>query len=128
MCQPGEHGTCAGARRRPQRRRGVSPIPRITGRLLLIVAGTERRRFPFSLSGATRRHRQRSGTRAMARTLIRVRRLVLGCVALGGAALLLVAGFISYSAYTLPLLHAPAAEVPPAAILYASGAGAPFAA
>src|ERR1700686_40782 len=64
----------------------------------------------------------------MGSNLFRVRRLVLGCLALGGAALLLALGFIGYCAYTLPLLHAPAAEAPPAAIVYATGSGAPFAA
>src|SRR5712691_1984677 len=69
-----------------------------------------------------------SGKTAMGSNLFRVRRLILGCLALGGAAVLLVAGFIGYSAYTLPLLRAPTAELPPAALLYTAGTGTPFAA
>jgi membrane peptidoglycan carboxypeptidase len=64
----------------------------------------------------------------MSWNLFRVRRLILGCLALGGAAVLLVAGFIGYSAYTLPLLRAPTAEQPPAALLYTAGTDMPFAA
>ncbi len=64
----------------------------------------------------------------MGANLFRVRRLVFGGLALAGAVLLLVAVFIGYSAYTLPLTQTLATEVPPAAILYATGAGVPFAA
>jgi penicillin-binding protein 1A len=58
--------------------------------------------------------------------LMKVRRLALVVSASGGAALLLIAGFIAYCAYTLPLSRGPAVDTP-AATAYASAAGAPFA-
>jgi 1A family penicillin-binding protein len=64
----------------------------------------------------------------MSSNLHRIRRAVFGFAALGGAGLLVAAGFIGYCAYTLPLLRAPSAELPPAALLYTAATGAPFAA
>jgi penicillin-binding protein 1A len=64
----------------------------------------------------------------MGSNLFQIRRIVFGFSAVGGAGLLVAAGFIGYCAYTLPLLRAPAAELPPAALLYTAGTGVPFAA
>jgi penicillin-binding protein 1A len=55
------------------------------------------------------------------------RRAMLGLALIGGLGILAVAVFIGYCAYTLPLTH-PAAEQSPAAVVYATGAGTPFAA
>jgi penicillin-binding protein 1A len=60
-------------------------------------------------------------------SLLKVRRLALTISAAGGAALLLVLGFIAYCAYTLPVSHGPAVEAPPAATAYATAADKPFA-
>lgn len=57
----------------------------------------------------------------------KVRRLALVVSAAGGAALLVIVGFIAYCAYTLPLSRGTAAEGPAAATVYATAAGAPFA-
>jgi len=59
--------------------------------------------------------------------LLKVRRLALMIAASGGAVLLLIAVFIAYCAYTLPLSRSTAVDAPPAATAYATAAGAPFA-
>jgi penicillin-binding protein 1A len=64
----------------------------------------------------------------MGSNLFQIRRIVFGFLAVGGVGLLAAAGFIGYSAYTLPLLRAPTAELPPAALLYTAGTDMPFAA
>src|SRR6266851_2072907 len=69
-----------------------------------------------------------SGKTAMGSNLLQIRRIVFGFSAVAGAGLLMAAGFIGYCAYTLPLLRAPTAELPPAALLYTAGTGVPFAA
>src|SRR5712691_5357664 len=69
-----------------------------------------------------------SGKTAMSSNLFRIRRVVFGFSAVAGVGLLVAAGFIGYCAYTLPLLRAPTAELPPAALLYTAGTGVPFAA
>jgi len=60
-------------------------------------------------------------------SLLKVRRLAWIISASMGAALLLVAVFIAYCAYTLPLSRSAAVDAPPAATAYATAAGAPFA-
>jgi len=55
------------------------------------------------------------------------RRAMLGLALIGGLVILAAAVFVGYCAYTLPLTR-PAAEQSPAAIVYASSAGAPIAA
>src|SRR6185437_457460 len=60
--------------------------------------------------------------------LMQFRRLVIGVIAAGIAGLVIVAAFVAYSAYTLPLTHSPASEMPQGAVVYANSAGEPFAA
>src|SRR4029077_7616929 len=106
----------------------VSPVPRISGPCCTLVREHKIAICRLSGTGHPTAIGRGSGKTAMSWNLFRVRRLIFGCLALGGAALLLAAGFIAYSAYTLPLLRAPTAELPPAALLYTAASGAPFAA
>jgi penicillin-binding protein 1A len=54
------------------------------------------------------------------------RRAVLGLAATGALAVVALALFIGYCAYTLPLSRRPGAEPAPAAVVYASASGQPF--
>jgi 1A family penicillin-binding protein len=63
----------------------------------------------------------------MQANLVKLRRLALLVSATGGGAVVLIAGFIAYCAYTLPLSRGPAVESPPAATAYATAAERPFA-
>src|SRR5215207_7408301 len=58
----------------------------------------------------------------------KVRRLFYGFLGLGVACFLLFAAFAVYCAFTIPVSRSPAVEAPAGASVYASGAGAPFAA
>ena len=55
------------------------------------------------------------------------RRAMLGVALIGALGIVAAAVFLGYCAYTLPLTHGPAAETP-AAVVYASSTGEPFAA
>ena len=55
------------------------------------------------------------------------RRAMRGLALIGAVGIVVVAAFLGYCAYTLPLTHGPAAETP-AAVVYASSTGEPFAA
>src|SRR6266568_410665 len=56
------------------------------------------------------------------------RRAMRGLAVIAGLATVAAAAFLGYCAYTLPLTRGPAAETPPAAVVYAASTGTPFAA
>src|SRR6266568_3290573 len=56
------------------------------------------------------------------------RRAMRGLAVIAGLATVAAAAFLGYCAYTLPLTRGPAAETPPAALVYAASTGTPFAA
>jgi 1A family penicillin-binding protein len=63
----------------------------------------------------------------MAAILGRLRRFAYGILAVGLAGFLVLAGFLAYCGFTLPLSPAAAADVPASAVVYATDTGQPLA-